>query len=213
MARTITQDDAASDDDIVPNIRDLGKVSLSQVFSKEKSPITIQVQSSKQIHASDENSDDETLAHKQKRLKLQNRTSKKLEKGSKGNGKKLFLNHETRNKICLETKRYADQKGFHGFSVTPDDIYKYLAIIRISGYSPVPSRRCYWETRMDTNKPLVTNALSRNKFESIHRFFHLNDNSVIDKSDKIYKIRPLIDRLNKVSQKSISPLGKNVSCT
>nr|CAI5863906.1 unnamed protein product [Callosobruchus analis] len=63
---------------------------------------------------------------------------------------------------------------------------------------------------MDSNKPLVTNALSRNKFESIHRFLHLND-SVIDKSDKIYKIRPLIDRLNKVSQESISPLGKNVS--
>ncbi|CAH1967391.1 unnamed protein product [Acanthoscelides obtectus] len=29
---------------------------------------------------------------------------------------------------------------------------------------------------MDTNNPLVTNALSRNKFETIHIFFHLNDN-------------------------------------
>nr|CAH7768426.1 unnamed protein product [Callosobruchus chinensis] len=124
---------------------------------------------------------------------------------------KTFFRDDIIAKICLETKRYADQKGFHGFSVIPDDMYKYLAIILLSGYSPVPSRRCYWETRMDTNKPLVTNAFSRNKFESIHRFFHLNDNSVIDKSDKIYKIRPLIDHLNKVSQECISPLGKYVS--
>nr|CAI5831874.1 unnamed protein product [Callosobruchus analis] len=57
----------------------------------------------------------------------------------------------------------------------------------------------------------VAKALSRNKFESFHRFFLLNDNSVIDKSDKIYKIRSLIDYLNKVSQECISPLGKNVS--
>nr|CAH7768427.1 unnamed protein product [Callosobruchus chinensis] len=63
------QDDAASDDDIIPNIRDLGKGILSQkvdIFAvnsdKEKSPITIQTQSSKKIHASDESwdtSDDE----------------------------------------------------------------------------------------------------------------------------------------------------------
>nr|CAI5845250.1 unnamed protein product [Callosobruchus analis] len=41
------QDDVASDDDIVPNIRDLGKCILSQ-------KVDIEVQSSKEIHACDE---------------------------------------------------------------------------------------------------------------------------------------------------------------
>nr|CAH7744632.1 unnamed protein product [Callosobruchus chinensis] len=163
------QDDAASDDDIIPNIRDLGKGILSQkvdIFAvnrdKEKSPITIQIQSSKPIHASDESwdtSDDEKLADKQKRLKVQNRTSRKggkrvereweeiilesrdqkvelldetrpailtdiLEKNmSPVDLFKTFFSDDIITKICLETKRYADQKGFHGFSVIPDDMY------------------------------------------------------------------------------------------
>nr|CAI5831578.1 unnamed protein product [Callosobruchus analis] len=95
------QDDAANDDGIVPNIRDLGKGILSQKFDifavsrdKEKSPITIQVQSSKQIHASNESWDTsvyETLAHKQRRLKLQNRTSKKVGKGVQREWKEIIL--------------------------------------------------------------------------------------------------------------------------
>nr|CAH7755089.1 unnamed protein product [Callosobruchus chinensis] len=160
------QDDAASDDDIIPNIRDLGKGILSQkvhIFAvnrdKEKSPITIQIHSSKQIHAIDESwdtSDDEKLADKQKRLKVQNRTSRKGGKRVKreweeiifeSRDQKVELLDETRPailtdileknmspvdlfktffsddiiaKICLETKSYADQKGFHGFSCLPD---------------------------------------------------------------------------------------------
>nr|CAI5829211.1 unnamed protein product [Callosobruchus analis] len=140
------QDDAGGDDDIVPNIRALGKV-----------------QSSKQIHASDKSwniSDDETLAQKQKILKLQNRTSRKVGKKIQREWKESILESRDQKVELLDETR--------------------SAIL-----------------------PLVTNALSRNKFESIRRFFHLNDNSVIDKSDKIYKIRPLIDHLNKVSQECI----------
>ncbi|CAH1995115.1 unnamed protein product [Acanthoscelides obtectus] len=75
------QDDAHSDDDMVPSIRDVGKDILSQkvdVFAvnknKEKSPIKTGIQSPLQIRPSDQNweeSDDETLADKQKRLKIQ----------------------------------------------------------------------------------------------------------------------------------------------
>ena len=53
--------------------------------------------------------------------------------------------------------------------------------------------------------------MSRNRFEQIHRFLHFNDNSAIDKNDKIFKIRPLIRHLNDMFQKLIQPLGNSFS--
>nr|CAH7763622.1 unnamed protein product [Callosobruchus chinensis] len=111
------QDDAASDDDIIPNIRDLGKGILSQkvhIFAvnrdKEKSPITIQIQSSKQIHASDESwdtSDDEKLADKQKRLKVQNRTSRKGGKRVKREWEEIILESRDQKVELLDETRPA----------------------------------------------------------------------------------------------------------
>ncbi|CAH1995280.1 unnamed protein product [Acanthoscelides obtectus] len=36
---------------------------------------------------------------------------------------KGILSQKTVTTMCIETKRYADQKRFHGFSVIPEDIY------------------------------------------------------------------------------------------
>ncbi|CAH1979772.1 unnamed protein product [Acanthoscelides obtectus] len=154
------QDDAHSDDDMVPSIRDLGKGILSQkvdVFAvnknKEKSPIKTGIQSPLQIRPSDQNweeSDDETLADKQKRLKIQipsvRKSTQKVNRAwqeitlepreqrielLKENTPciltdilernmapidlfKVFFSEDIITTMCIETKRYADQKGFHG---------------------------------------------------------------------------------------------------
>ncbi|KAJ8943327.1 hypothetical protein NQ314_009787 [Rhamnusium bicolor] len=105
------------------------------------------------------------------------------------------------------------KKGFHDFNVTNDDIYKYFAIILLSGYNPVTSRRVYWETKADTHNTLVANSMPRNRFEQIHRFLHFNDNPKINKNDKLYKIRPSTDHINKLSTDCIQPLGKYFSRT
>lgn len=36
---------------------------------------------------------------------------------------KMFFCNNIIQKMCSEAKKYADQKGFHNFSITPDDIY------------------------------------------------------------------------------------------
>ncbi|KAJ8937730.1 hypothetical protein NQ314_011737 [Rhamnusium bicolor] len=69
----------------------------------------------------------------------------------------------------------------------------------------------YWETKADTHNTLVANSMPRNRFEQIHRFLHFNDNTKIDKNDKLYKIRPLTDHINKLSTDCIQPLGKYFS--
>ncbi|XP_049762572.1 piggyBac transposable element-derived protein 3-like [Schistocerca cancellata] len=84
--------------------------------------------------------------------------------------------------------KYAAQKG-HNIQISQDDIYKDIAILLLSGYCK---------------------SISRNTFDKIHRFFHVNDNDSIEKDDKVYKVRPLISHLNKKFQDIIiETLGSN----
>ena len=65
----------------------------------------------------------------------------------------------------------------------------------------------YWSVEEDFRVPLVANAMSRNRFDEILRFLHFNDNPNLVKTDKMTKLRPLIDRLN---QKFMTAYPKNV---
>lgn len=121
-----------------------------------------------------------------------------------------ILDDEIIEHIVKESVKYAAQKGFI-IQLSNEDVYKYIAILILSGYCRVSHRRMYWETRPDTNNALVQNAMSRNSFDCLHRFFHVNDNNTIDKHDRIYKVRPLITHFNSKFQKLILPLGKMFS--
>jgi hypothetical protein len=65
----------------------------------------------------------------------------------------------------------------------------------LSGYVPVPHKKHFWETRGDTYNWVVAQAMPRNRFEILQKVLHFNDNTYIDPTDRLYKIRPLIDHL------------------
>ncbi|XP_030759059.1 piggyBac transposable element-derived protein 2-like [Sitophilus oryzae] len=113
---------------------------------------------------------------------------------------KLFFPEEFVQFICDETMKYVIFKGNHNFSVSTREMYIYLGILILSGYNKLPARRMYRETKSDTYNHLVSNSISRDRFELIHRYLHVNDNTKIDPNNKVYKIQPLIDRVNEVSQ-------------
>ncbi|XP_060863545.1 piggyBac transposable element-derived protein 3-like [Metopolophium dirhodum] len=56
----------------------------------------------------------------------------------------------------------------------------------------------YWSTSDDLGVKLVSNALSRDMFEKILIHLHCNDNTLlpINNKDKLFKLRPIIDKLN-----------------
>ncbi|KDR17055.1 PiggyBac transposable element-derived protein 3 [Zootermopsis nevadensis] len=62
------------------------------------------------------------------------------------------------------------------------------------GYHKLPS----WSTSEDLGIPLIRKALSHDRFDSILMHLHVNDNSQMTgkKTDKLYKIRPLVTALN-----------------
>jgi hypothetical protein len=72
----------------------------------------------------------------------------------------------------------------------------FIGILFLSGYHRLPRERLYWSLDEDVKVKLVSNAMSRNRFEEIKRYLHLADNTKLDKRDKMAKVRPMMNLLN-----------------
>lgn len=120
-----------------------------------------------------------------------------------------FFSNELLNLLVSETNLYASSKGFHGIPFNEEEIYCFVGILLFSGYHKLPRKRMFWNTDADCNVEMVRNAMRRNRFDEAMRYIHLVDNNKIDGTDKLFKVRPLFDIINKNFKKI--PPQKNVS--
>ncbi|XP_012560566.1 piggyBac transposable element-derived protein 3-like [Hydra vulgaris] len=118
-----------------------------------------------------------------------------------------FFDTKIRDKILLENNLYTNQKHKRVYSVSMDELFLFLGIIILMGYHSLPSLSCYWNNSQDLNVSLVSNSLSRSRFSQILGNIHSNDNNSIpsNNTDKLYKIRPFIDKLNENFMKLWNP--------
>ena len=100
------------------------------------------------------------------------------------------------NVIAQESCRYACEKNIQ-FTISVPELKAALGILILSGYHTLPSRRLYWSMDDDVRVDLVAKAMSRDRFEEILRFLHFTDNQTLNKEDKMAKLRPLMNHLNK----------------
>ena len=77
------------------------------------------------------------------------------------------------------------------------DIAQFLGLLLLSGYHWVPKEDYYWSTAEDLKVDIVPTVMSRNHFQMIKRFFHLNDNTTLKPDDKLGKIAPIYEELGK----------------
>ena len=101
--------------------------------------------------------------------------------------------------------RYAKCNGNMSFDVDVSKMKTFLGVLLISGYCPVPRRRMYWEKSIDSSNMAISNAMSRNDFDNIMRYFHLADNNNLGKSDKFSKVRPLLKHIDSKCQEFFIP--------
>ena len=101
------------------------------------------------------------------------------------------------NFIIDQSLIYATQKSNPSFTLDINELKIFLEILLFSGYHKLPQQNMYWEHTPDAGIPLVYDAMTRQKFKPIKQYLHLNDNAMIDKNDKMYKIRPYLGALNK----------------
>ena len=82
----------------------------------------------------------------------------------------------------------------HEFTCTVSEMKSFIDFLLFTGYYKLPQEELY--RSLDP----VCQALSRQRFRDTKMNLHLNDSSVINKDDKLFKIRPYIELLNKKFQ-------------
>ncbi|KAL7634844.1 UNVERIFIED_CONTAM: hypothetical protein RMT77_015221 [Armadillidium vulgare] len=117
---------------------------------------------------------------------------------------KYFFSDKLMSHIAEQTNIYCIQekvkKNLNCSLIDTDqnEIEQFLGILLFMGIYPLPQYRMYWNPKFYL--PQITEALKGgvNRFESIMRFIHFNDNSKIPDTntssyDKLYKLRPILD--------------------
>ena len=111
---------------------------------------------------------------------------------------KQFISDECFEIIALQTNIYALQKDGKEICITKDEIEQFFGILLFSGIYSAATYRMYWETHSRIS--LIADVMPRNRFETILRYIHFNDNSKMrqktdDFYDPLYKVRPLLQSL------------------
>lgn len=106
----------------------------------------------------------------------------------------FFFDENVINLLVEESMRYASSKNASDFVVTKDEIKCFLGILLVSGYNPHPGKRFYCDSRPDMNNQPISQSI-RNRFFQIVKYIHCADNNNIDVTDKVYKLRPLMNLL------------------
>lgn len=119
-----------------------------------------------------------------------------------------FFDHIVIDLIVQQTNIYAEQKRSHGWSsVDVPEIKAFLGIIVLMGLHPLPTIDLYWSSDPFFRVEEVARVMTCKRFKKILENLHLNDNSKMPSRgtpdyDKLYKVRPLLETLNKTCQSS-----------
>lgn len=122
----------------------------------------------------------------------------------------LFFDSEVIEHIRLSCEMYASQKGNMSFRLNEHELRGFLALLLLSGYNTPARYRLWWDTSSDCHHPGVSVLMSRNRFEEILKYFHVCDNTNLNKEDKFSKVRPFWELLNKKWMKFF-PEEKHIS--
>ncbi|KAJ4437681.1 hypothetical protein ANN_17826 [Periplaneta americana] len=91
-----------------------------------------------------------------------------------------FFDEEILNMMVTYTKQYAEKKNRVG-DCSENEMMVFLAVVLLSGYVVVPRRRMYWHGKQDSHNELVSNAISRDRFDFIMMNWHVCDNDDLEK--------------------------------
>ncbi|XP_066953355.1 piggyBac transposable element-derived protein 2-like [Macrobrachium rosenbergii] len=95
---------------------------------------------------------------------------------------KLFFPDEIISHLTPQTNLYAQRdNNDKDFSNDEEDMTKFLGLVLISGYHSLPFENDYWSTSGDLAIPVFPNTMSREKFKSIKKYFHVADNNNLEK--------------------------------
>lgn len=117
----------------------------------------------------------------------------------------LFFDEDLYDIFVEQSERYAMFKNCPNPNISKDEIKCFIGILVLTSYHTLPGKRFYWDSQPDMGLDIVTNAMRRNRFQQIMRFLHCVDNNVFDMTDKMWKLRPMIDKIKENCLKHFQP--------
>ena len=110
----------------------------------------------------------------------------------------LIFDSDMIDNIVQQSNLYAARdKNCSDFKLSDEELRRFLGIVLLSGYHSVPSEADFWSNQPDLGVELVSEAMSRNRFQTIKRFLHVADNATLTPGDKTAKISPVYSALNR----------------
>ena len=121
----------------------------------------------------------------------------------------LLVTNRMLTEIVNETNRYARQSlqaqgknpsDWDKKQVTLVEMKAWLGLIMAMSIHKLPAIVDYWKDDWILGVPAFSSIMSRNRFQEILRYLHLNNNETMpqrdqDNYDKLYKVRPFIESL------------------
>ena len=123
----------------------------------------------------------------------------------------LFWDEELLQLIETEIVKYALFKNAADPKITVDELKVFIGIMILSGFNLRNSRFDYWSSSEVMRCDAVIKAMRRDRFTEIMRFFHVKDNTELDREDKYTKIRPLLSHVKSKFMQHFVPDGSHLS--
>lgn len=103
-----------------------------------------------------------------------------------------FLDH-----LVFQTNLYGTQRN-KTLNVKRREMLNFIGINFFMGYHKLLSWKNYWSNASDLGVQLISNTMSRNRFDIILSNLHVQDNMLIhpNNKDKLFKLNPLIEYCN-----------------
>lgn len=133
---------------------------------------------------------------------------------------KLFFTDNIVEMIVDETNKYAEQfknnlpstSRMHQQawrSVTRDEMTTFIGILPIIGVVQLPEIRLYWSNSNMYANTCIKKAMKRDRFLSILKYLHFSDNTTAGITDKLHKIRNIVETIVDTFKSAIKP-GKSI---
>lgn len=118
----------------------------------------------------------------------------------------MFFDTEAIAMIVDQTNLYASQSQDQNWEpVSAAEIKAFLGMLIQMGIHKLPCIEDYWSSDPLLQVIEIAETMTLKRFQKIMKYLHLNDNSQMpnrtdDNYDKLYKIRPLVEHINKKCQ-------------
>lgn len=77
------------------------------------------------------------------------------------------------------------------------EVYSFLAVVMLMAHAKKNRIKDYWSTDQLISTPIFSQIFTRDRFLSILKFLHFNDNQQQQNGDRLHKIKPVLDHLRK----------------